>query len=209
MTSIGRAIIRPFTEFGKSLTGLVISAIPLVYIASFGYALDAAQTAARRDYYLPEWEEWWRLYRNGFMAVVCWLLYMLPALLVEVFSGGSFFRALGGETVVYGVGDVIAGVLAVIAYYVVPAAWTSLSLKESFASMFDLRVFKVALSRPYVTAILVSTLYMFVLTSVLVIITLPLVKTGSIIPLVLLDMALFPLLVTMMTLCGEAWSQVR
>ncbi len=202
MVDYEKAIKRPFQDITKLVIGVVLNIIPIVNFLVIGYVLNCAKTAMKKDYTLPEWTDWLNLFIRGFIVVIIGLIYMLPFLIVmftiagslvlTMIKGGSFSADIGWT------GMIIAFVLALIAYYLLPAAIMEY-VKEDFklgAAFFKFNeITKRTFDRNYLIVWLFMVVYSIVLTICL-----------SLIPVIGTAIGSFIASVTAMTLFGELYS---
>src|SRR3989344_5954514 len=97
MVDFVKAIERPFTNFKKFMLGLLFSLIPIVNFIAMGYELECAKTASKKQFQLPEWKNYGKLFKRGFLQLCIALLYMvIPGILFLVWFLISFFPLMGG-----------------------------------------------------------------------------------------------------------------
>ncbi len=113
MVKFKQALWRPFSDVRTLLLGVIISIIPVVNLATYGFGLACARKPY--DEKLPGWKNFQSLWIEGLLATLIMILYLLPA--IAVFSIGFFTDA-------YDIPILIATViLAIISYYLLPIAW--------------------------------------------------------------------------------------
>lgn len=63
----------------KLLVGLVVSVVPILNFAAFGYAVQVTQNVAAGEVRpLPDWDRFGRYLKNGLRVAVAFFLYLLP-----------------------------------------------------------------------------------------------------------------------------------
>ena len=66
----------------KLLIGMVISLVPILNFATFGYAVQVTQNvAAGMERPLPDWDRFGRYLKNGLRVILAFFIYMLPIFL--------------------------------------------------------------------------------------------------------------------------------
>jgi len=83
------AIKRPFQDLKTFVVGLVLSLIPIVQLAVFGFALECGRRSAKGDNSLPKWENWGKLFLDGLKLLVVVLVYQIPTLVIAVLTLGA------------------------------------------------------------------------------------------------------------------------
>ena len=75
----------------KLLLGLVISIVPILNFAWFGYLLFVMRNVIRGDENtLPEWSDLGDYFMKGLLFMVGWLIYSVPLILILLFGGFSW-----------------------------------------------------------------------------------------------------------------------
>lgn len=139
------AITRPFTDWKKTLLGMLIMAVPILNFAGYGFAMETIRNPHGE---LPSWKPFGRRFVEGFKALLISLFYLIPvfALFVPLALQEQPSVVLGG----------IVLVLGALISYVLPAGWMAFAREERFGAAFALgRVLKTAFSKNYVVAMLV------------------------------------------------------
>lgn len=132
------------------LVGLVliiglIGIIPLLIV--MGYSLDVTRNVLdRRQYPLPEWEDWGRLFMRGLKLVVVQFVWVLPALLVAIPAaiGGAmtnqnsaFANSLGGLLIACA--TCLGFLWGLVVLLFTPAIYIRLAETDEITSGFDFR----------------------------------------------------------------------
>jgi len=207
MVDFETAFKRPFTDIKKLVIGIVLQVIPIVNLLALGYQLNCARTAMGKDFKLPEWEDWGKLFVKGLLAVVITVIYILPALIVLIASVGmAFFAALGaqgGDIIAIamgsiGIGALLGFLLMLLAAYVLPAAILSYVKDDKIGSAFKFKaVSKKAFKVDYLVVWIVMTIYEIILVAIL-----------SVIPIMGSAAGTFIASVTSMTAFGEVYPEL-
>jgi len=174
MVDYKKAFGRPFTDWKNLLIGIVISAIPIVCLISFGYILKS--TVKNPTGNLPAWEDFGDLFVKGLFAVLISLIYILPALIILLIFGLPLMRSamsgdpLGmmGGAVGLGFGVLVALLVLLIISYFIPAAVLSYAAHGKFNAAFDFNaISKKVFTGKYALAWLIGIVYSVLLVSVL------------------------------------------
>jgi len=207
MVDFESAFKRPFTDIKKLVIGIVLQIIPIVNFLALGYQLNCAKTAMSKDFKLPEWEDWGKLFVKGLLAIIIGVIYMLPALIVLIASFGmALFAALGargggaGAIVMgsMGIGVFIGLLLMLLAAYVLPIAILSYVKDDKLGSAFKFKaVFKKAFRVNYLVVWIVMAIYEIILVAIL-----------SFIPIIGSAVGAFIASVTSMTAFGEVYPEL-
>lgn len=207
MVDFETAFKRPFTDIKKLVIGIVLQVIPIVNLLALGYQLNCARTAMSKDFKLPEWEDWGKLFVKGLLAMVITVIYLLPALIVLIASVGmAFFTALGarGSNIIaiamgsIGIGALLGFLLMLLAAYVLPAAILSYVRDDNVGSAFKFKaVSKRAFKVDYLVVWIVTTIYEITLIAIL-----------SVIPIMGSAAGAFIASVTSMTAFGEVYPEL-
>ena len=217
MVNYGEAIKRPFKDIKKLSIGAVLYMVPLLSIITglfaSGYSLTAARTAVRRNFNLPEWQDWGTLFVNGLLAAIIGLIWFIPALIVwAVVAGTSIAAALQGGDVMaalgaMGIGVVIAGLLTLAIAYISPIAVLAYAETGKFSAGFNFgAILGKAFTGKWFVAWLVALIWSIVVgviggllsAALAITIVLPFVITGYI---------SFITLVSSLTILGEAYGE--
>jgi len=238
MTNFGEAIKRPFTDFKKLLIGALFFMIPFVNLITglfaTGYALNGAKTAMKKKYAMPEWADWGKMFVNGLLGGVIYIIYMLPALIIFIIGlissitlgigvsigtlvnalvsndSAAIANAISGMIGVSGLFLVtffLAVLLVLIAAYVTPMAIMAFIATDKFGEAFNLKaVFGKAFRGNYFVAFLISLLYVIALAVIAGILDLILAIT-IIGPAVVNGFYTFIVTVTLYTIFGEVYAE--
>ena len=138
MIDYEQAIKRPVWDINKFIVGVVLSFIPIVNLVVSGYGMHCASKTLKGDKSLPEWYNWVDLFIHGLVGAIVSFIYLLPSILIVVFSIGPVFLGILGALMVGDVAAVSAGlaaavggfvlvllvafILSAISFYLIPAA---------------------------------------------------------------------------------------
>jgi len=223
---------RPFQDLKKFIIGICILLIPTVlmliisdiifslvmviilipitiitYSVFMGYVLICAKTSIKKNYKLPEWNNWSDLFIKGILSIVISLVYMIPAIIF-------FFLALRSipSEIIYsttllttplgpGIAPlIIIGIMFLILYiYLIPLAIIKFSEYGIFSHAFDLKkIFKKAFKWKYLGIWFLIIIYTIVISLIL-----------SLIPFVGSPIANFITGITMVTAIGQYYSSKK
>jgi hypothetical protein len=119
------AIKRPFTDAGKLVLGIVLSIIPIVNFIFAGYLLNVAKGAMGKDFSLPEFKEFGKMFIEGILTLIISIVYSLPTIilfLVLMFAGGLSLDSLFSGLLTGGGALGIFSSLAALGIYIVVLA---------------------------------------------------------------------------------------
>ena len=133
----------------KLLLGMLVSIVPIVNFALFGWIIDIMKNVSQRQAEpLPAWDNFGDKFVKGLILFVVSLIYSLPALLITCpalflpFTRGDFSRegqqALAG--VIAGTGLLLLCVISIYALlisFLMPAIFVNFARKGTFASCFE------------------------------------------------------------------------
>lgn len=170
MCNLTEAIKRPFQDLRKLIIGIFLSLIPIVNFIACGYILENTKSAMKKNYKLTEWANFKDLFIKGLLFAVIAIIYIIPAILVMVFTGltlgvtavqGIFMHmskaALVSALPVLSIGFVLFAILAFLACYMIPAAAMAYVSKNKFAAAFALgEIKKKAFTKKYFVAWILS-----------------------------------------------------
>ena len=152
--SFGNALHRPFTDWKKLGIGALVTLVPILNFATFGYALRCANT--KKDD-LPDWSEFGELWVSGIVALIISLIYAIPYMIImfatvgtammSAFSGSGsmMFGTLGG-------GMLITVLVGLLTFYIAPVAVLRAN-REGFGAAFHFGdVFRNAFTGTYFMA---------------------------------------------------------
>ena len=203
MVDYGKAIKRPFTDIKKLIIGFVLNIIPIVNFLVIGYQLECAKTAMKKNFKLPEWENWGDLFIIGLLGFIIVVIYFIPFLIVLAILGISLlpFIAFGGrqpgisEFSNFIGGGIILTIVFVIAMYLLPVALLSYVERLNFGDAFSFgKVFKKAFTSQYFISWFLLVIYGFIISVIL-----------SVIPFVGGALSGYIIGVTAMTVFGELY----
>jgi len=189
---------RPFTSAHSMLLGTLYGILPIVNFLVLGYVLECASTAAKKHEELPKWEQYGRLFRRGFGALVIKFIWNIPTIIAAGIAGynDDYFA----------VGIIAAGIFATIASYISSASLVRYAVEDEFSKAFTLSVlFSKIFQGKWLLAWLVVLLYTILLlipTTLLSIVTLPTLVGPTLIG----SVFTYVWLVMSMTIYGEAYA---
>jgi len=139
-----KALKRPFQDSKKFLIGTLLGMIPLVNLTVIGYTLNSTgltKEKVDRDN-LPEWTDYVNLFMKGLGAVLIGIIMLLPAALIltelqmEDWFAESFTQliplfAKAVPLLLFG------GLLAALAFYLIPFALLAWLKEDSFSAAFS------------------------------------------------------------------------
>ena len=224
MVNYSEAFKRPFQNFGKLLLGLVFSFIPIVNFIATGYGLECARTASKKKFKLPEWENFGKLFVDGLLAVLITLIYfMIPAVLagiafimiivkmglfnlankIDITAIDYVNPAIINMIMPYIVLLIIAGLLFIFAFYISYMGLMEFAINKKFSKAFDFRkILRKAFTGKYFSVFFITMVY-----SAIVLLALFLVSTY--IPIIPVIFASWMLTITIYTLFGELYSELK
>jgi len=207
MVNYGEAFKRPFQDIKKLLIGVVLYILPIVNFFAVGYQLNCAKSALKKDYKLPEWQNWGDLFVKGFLSAVIGIIYFIPALIALMAAvGAAIFTYInqGTEAVMglitgMGSGLIIFLILALLAAYLSPMAILSYVNTFKFGDAFNFRtISKKAFTGKYFVVWLLMVLYVLILGIILA--NIPFIGTA---------IAGFIVGVTAFTAYGEVFAEIK
>lgn len=195
MSDYIEAFKRPFQNAWKLVIGIILAIIPIVNLVAFGYGLRCASTILnkKKDYNLPEWNNFWDLFIKGLSAAVISFIYAIPAMLVII---TIFFRAIvtfmtienlfsdPTELFLYIIAqNAVLGILAIIlilfAAIFAPLAILNYVKHGKFSAAFKFGEIVKKIGGKYIFALIIVGVYSAVLSGVLnYIISAPIIVTG-------------------------------
>lgn len=134
----------------KLLMGCVISIVPVLNVLVLGYFLKCIQIGISRRPILPEWEEWADHVRDGFMAFLIALIYLLIPILLA-------FPLISIPVL----GVFLLAIVVLLMGMLVPLAWAAYSESKNFVNAFRIKDIIIKLSQiinPYAGAYLFTAL---------------------------------------------------
>ncbi|MCD6547610.1 MAG: DUF4013 domain-containing protein [Nanoarchaeota archaeon] len=84
-----KALKMPFTDIGKLAMYILLSIVPVINFAAWGYLLDVAQTSMKKKTKLPKFKSFWKLFVEGLKCLLITVVYLIPliiAVILLVFS---------------------------------------------------------------------------------------------------------------------------
>jgi len=193
------AIFRVFSGWKTLLLGIIISIVPILNFATYGFALECARKPY--DKKLPSWRRFGTLWVQGLLAIIIMVLYALPAAIAALFS-----FAVPEENAVFIF--IIAGILGLLAYYFLPMAWLAYALGD-FRAAFDFgHVMRKCLRLKYVGVWLVVLIVSFIIALVLNFLSFAIAIT-IIGPFIIAGVIGFWLSVFAFTIYGQLYEELR
>jgi MFS family permease len=194
MVEFKRALWRAFLDFKTLLLGAVISIIPIVNFALYGFALECARKPGR---HLPGWRHFGSFWVRGLLAVIIMLLYLLPA-------GVLFYIALFVENdLPFFIGAVVLGI---VGYYFLPMAWASFA-HGGFSDAFGGKSFKLTFTGKYFAVWLALLVVLFLIALLLNVISL-LLSFTIVGPFIIAGFSAYLLSVFAFTIYGELYQEL-
>lgn len=164
------------------LAGFIIPVVPTLIL--FGYIYQIMHRVINGDgqLYLPEWEDWGKLLKEGWRLFCVYFIYTLPAMLIMsmgtiiYFVGVTMISAMGGSELsnaiigflfiaiaIFFLSLLIGMILLLLASFFLPPALCHTVRKESFTAGFDfggfMKVLRVNLGGFLIALILMFGLY--------------------------------------------------
>ena len=207
MVNYQEAFKRPLQDIKKLLIGIVLCIIPIVNFLAVGYQLFCAKTALKKDYKLPEWQNWGDLFVKGLLSLIIGVIYAIPLMIVAMFVIGTAIFAYfnqGMESIMTlittaGIGMIIFLIIALLTFYIIPMAIVSYVNNFNFSEAFNFGiVFKKAFTGKYLITWILMLLYGIIATVIF-----------SFIPFVGGAIAGFVVGVTAFTAYGEVFAEIK
>lgn len=132
----------------KLLFGCVVSLVPVLNILTLGYFLVCTRMGISGHSGLPEWEDWGEYVRQGFMAFIIAVIYLLIPILLAL--------PLISVPVV---GVFLLAIVVLLIGLLIPIALVAYSERQDFMDAFRIKEILGRLSRilhPYVAAYLLA-----------------------------------------------------
>jgi hypothetical protein len=124
----------------KFLVGIVISIVPILNFAWFGYGIGIMRNMARgMDKPLPSWDNLGEKFKDGLIIFVAVFIYTLPALIV-LSIGGIASAAMGDNNAMGAVWVVVgccAGLYFLAFSFLLPALLIHYARTNSFGALFQ------------------------------------------------------------------------
>ncbi len=176
------ALKRPFTDLQKYIIGILLSIIPIINFFALGYVIESTRIALKKDYSLPEWKAFGRLFVDGFYSFVIAVVYFIPALIIIIIgiSPGEFVSSFAGmprldqaevvNALISQLGPLLflAAFLILLAFYLYPASILIYSEKRKLGHSLNISdVLGIAFSKyypgPWLVGMLISLTLAFIL----------------------------------------------
>ncbi len=94
MINVLEGLKRPFSAPQK-LLGFLTKIIFIVSFIGTGYQLECARTAMAGQFQLPEWKNFWQLFKRGFFAEVIKFIYHIPMFVLTIYLMMKIFPLMG------------------------------------------------------------------------------------------------------------------
>ncbi len=132
---IGRAFNYPRNDPGwvtKMLILGVVSVVPILNLAGFGYMIEGLRRVARGDdSALPEWDNFGGYFSDGLRILVTYLVYALPLLLIlGVFIGITIASGEHGDSL--GLLGLLVNLFQLFWQFVLWVVWPALVIQVAF-----------------------------------------------------------------------------
>ena len=153
MNDLKQLLNQPFKDrewLVKMLLGSVITIVPVFNFLSLGYFLRCIEHSWRGHHYLPGWDNWPELFKDGCMAFIIALLYLAIPLAL------GYLVAL-----IPAVGIALASIIIFIMGLIIPMAIANYAIRRIFKAAFCLGEIFYMVSQVfnlYVMGYLVATL---------------------------------------------------
>ncbi len=205
MVDYKEAIKKPFTDIKKLVIGIALSILPIINFFAVGYSLEVARSTLNKKKTLPDWEKWRDLFVNGLLVVIISIVYFLPTLIAFMLSLAYGISAgLASEDILGGLFAagpfmIIAGLLFLLAAYLLPVSIINFVKQNSFKEAFAINlIFKKAFTVKYLGAWIISA-----------IITLALGFVFGLIPIIGGAIGSFISGIIVMTIYAQVYSEIK
>jgi len=204
MVNYLEAIKRPFTDFKKFIIGILLGIIPIINFFVYGYEIECARTAIKKNFKLPEWKNFKKLFVNGFLSFVISFVYLIIPFVIFALAIGKYLMesqiaAQNQNEIIKIILSnrspllIISIVLLILALYIIPLATIKFAKNYKFKEAFSIKkIFKRAFTLKYFKVWIIMFLYSGLLSFLL-----------SRIPFVGSSINSFISAVTLMTAIGE------
>jgi hypothetical protein len=141
---------------GLSLAGMLVPIVPGLFVTGFAYQLMHRLIVDNGDLYLPEWDDWGRLLKEGWRLFSVYFLYELPVIVILIFGwvvyigsfiamtmeGGSNPNSVLPMVMLVGMGifflsSGLSIILGIVVSVILPPALGHTVAKDSFSAAFD------------------------------------------------------------------------
>ncbi|MBR9690960.1 DUF4013 domain-containing protein [Candidatus Woesearchaeota archaeon] len=168
---IQKAFKRPFLDAQKFIIGALLNILPIINFFSFGYVLKAAKMTLNKQDGLPEWDNWGDLFLQGLLSIAILIVYTIPvaiiAGIIAISSGLSLLTVQSFDMNMFaalGTTAIVAVVLLLILWYVIPSAILAYVQENRFGAAFEFKnVFSKAFNSNYFVAWIVGVAISLVL----------------------------------------------
>jgi len=192
------AVFRVFSGWKTVLLGIIISIVPVLNFATYGFGLNCARKPY--DKRAPAWSRFGSLWVEGLLAIIIILLYLLPAIILLLWG------LLAEEFALWQM--ISIGILGVIAYYFLPMAWLEFA-NNGFGAAFKFsKIVKLCFHGKYFGAWLLLFILVTCIGLVLNLLALLLAIT-VVLPVILGGFAAFWLTVFSFTVYGQLYEELR
>ncbi|MBW3005007.1 DUF4013 domain-containing protein [Candidatus Woesearchaeota archaeon] len=149
-------VTRPFKDVKKLVFGSILLLIPFLSFAVFGYFMECARTARKKDLGMPAWSTFWLKLWEGILAAVIFAVYFAVffALYLLLFYYDIDWFAFGGLIYLF---------LLALGLYIFPSSLVRFAVKKKFLSAFGAGAFRQAFRDKYFFAFLLGLANAFVL----------------------------------------------
>jgi hypothetical protein len=89
MIKYGQAFKKPFTDIGKLIVGIILSAVPIINWISQGFMLESSGLGkSKPSSKMPSWDNLGELLFKGLTSYIIMIIYMIPAIAVFTMAIG-------------------------------------------------------------------------------------------------------------------------
>jgi len=93
--NFSKALNKPFTDMKKLVIGILLSMFPIIRWFAKGYILECSDVKNKKSSNkMPEWKNIFDYFVKGFMATLISIIYMIPVILVSLFTALGFILYL-------------------------------------------------------------------------------------------------------------------
>jgi hypothetical protein len=180
MVNYDVAIKKPFSDVKNLIIGILLCLIPVVNFFALGYIVE--QSKKFKEKKLSEFKGWGDLFVKGLLVVLIGIIYFLPAFFIILLAAASVLAVLfksaftmgfftGPKMMMYNaslIGPeiirvvpwiILAGMLAIVAFYVLPMAFVGFVSTGRFADAFEFgKIFRKCFSGKYLGTWLIAVL---------------------------------------------------
>ena len=207
------AIKRPFSNVLALTVAVAFLAVPflnlILTVFVLGYVLQTAKTAMFKDYQMPHWKDWGKLFAEGLGVLFIGIIYLIPFILILLgllmLVPTSSAQDLISQVTQQG-WIVISVMLLAMAYlYIVPVPLLEFAVLGRVGSAFAFgRIFHKLAVAAYFKSWSISLIYALLLSIILTLVVIPF-EPMVVLPIVLASIANAVWLITSFTLFGEIY----